>query len=401
VAFDDEFLGPLAASLSGTLQRDPTDEWDPVNQTWDMWDDKRWLLHERSDNALPSTSPRPQQRPSYQPNETIPGNADANRWSREHGVEPTDPDMDLMTLARSQIGAPYVWADANPVGSAGGPGSGFDCSGFTQWVLGHFGITTPHISSGQQDQFRKVGRDELQPGDLVFYHYTDRNGGGDTADHVEMYIGNGQTIGSSGGGVMVRDVNWDAFVGGGATGIDAGSVTAEPAKDGGKRNKKTPVFNTDPSLVPLTLAGSGRDALPTIMADMFVGEARGRTAPDGQRNKTFKGPNARINEQLYRGFMDAGKPGIARMVGTPAFTAWISQESGYDPHITSPANNNGLANDGLFQIWRGHDFNSNGQVSRMSPYEQAQLVAEHFDLTVSDIERYYDQIQSDTYAGWG
>lgn len=109
-----------------------------------------------------------------------------------------------------------------------------------------------------------------------------------------------------------------------------------------------------------------------------------------------------IKAQLYRGFMDAGRKDLAKMVYTNAFDTWVNQESGWRPDATSPANNQGLANDGLFQIWRGHDYNSNGQVANMSAYKQALVVAKHFPhLEPNDIRRYARMIEDGSYVGWG
>lgn len=109
-----------------------------------------------------------------------------------------------------------------------------------------------------------------------------------------------------------------------------------------------------------------------------------------------------IEAQLYRGFLNAGRPDLAKMVGTSAFHTWLGQESGFDPSAVSAANNQGLANDGLFQVWRGHDFNSNGRFSQISPQRQARLVADYFpQLDPSDIRRYAHEINTGTYGGWG
>jgi hypothetical protein len=146
----------------------------------------------------------------------------------------------------------------------------------------------------------------------------------------------------------------------------------------------------DPEQNPLANAvyavyGAGPGAEPELMA----------------RQQSFKGPGGGVKAQLYQGFMDAGRPDLAAMVSTPEFQKWIAQESGWRPDAVSQANNHGLANDGLFQVWRGHKFNANGQVSSMSPYDQAQIVAKYFHLTPADIRRYAQQITAGEYAGWG
>jgi len=198
--------------------------------------------------------------------------------------------------------------------------------------------------------------------------------------------------------------NWHWEYGQDGSAPDYTQPAGAPTK---KLRAPKPLASPDVSLVPSYLAGDqygARQVMGGVLADLLVNErppAKGGAAFGTSPTKNFSGKNSSINRQLYRGFMDAGRPDLAKMVGTKEMNAWIGAESGYDPHATSPANNQGLANDGLFQIWRGHDFNSNGQVSRMSPYQQAILVAEKFNLTAEDIRNYAAQIARGTYEGWG
>lgn len=179
---------------------------------------------------------------------------------------------------------------------------------------------------------------------------------------------------------------------------------------GGVQNRKDPMLKKptgkvvekpvaqDTVLTPALLTGEYGDAsFSTVLAEILTGDE----VTQKVRYSQPKGLNA-IEAQLYRGFIDSGRPDLARMVGTKDFHTWIQQESGWNVSATSPANNNGLANDGLFQIWRGHAYNSNGQVAQMSPYEQAQIVAKYFGhLSPTDIRRYAEMIRAGTYSGWG
>jgi peptidoglycan DL-endopeptidase CwlO len=105
--------------------------------------------------------------------------------------------------AESQIGVPYAWGSANP-------GSSFDCSGLTMWAWGQAGVSLPHSSAMQAAVTPDVSRDQLQPGDLVFF-YT-------PISHVGLYIGNGMMIDAShtgpGGEVNRRPVGSSFVVGG-------------------------------------------------------------------------------------------------------------------------------------------------------------------------------------------
>ena len=87
----------------------------------------------------------------------------------------TGSGNDIVSFAMSYLGYPYVWGGTSP--------SGFDCSGFTQYVYSHFGISLPRTSYQQELCGTIVSPAEAQPGDLVTYN-----------DHSAIYIGNGQTI---------------------------------------------------------------------------------------------------------------------------------------------------------------------------------------------------------------
>lgn len=88
-------------------------------------------------------------------------------------------DNNIVNYALSFLGVPYVWGGTTP--------SGFDCSGFVQYVYAHFGINIPRISQDQQNYGIPVkDRKNLQPGDLVFF--------GTPAYHVGMYIGDGKYV---------------------------------------------------------------------------------------------------------------------------------------------------------------------------------------------------------------
>jgi cell wall-associated NlpC family hydrolase len=98
------------------------------------------------------------------------------------------------------IGAKAVWWAEQKLGcwyswGASGP-STFDCSGLTMWAYAHVGISLPHYSGAQFNSGPHVSRDNLEPGDLVFF--------GNPIHHVGMYVGNGDFIEAPCTGLRVR-----------------------------------------------------------------------------------------------------------------------------------------------------------------------------------------------------
>ncbi|MFB7262662.1 NlpC/P60 family protein [Streptomyces nojiriensis] len=93
-----------------------------------------------------------------------------------------------VAFAYGAIGKPYVWG-------ATGPGS-FDCSGLTQAAWRSAGVSLPRTTYTQINAGRRVSRDQLAPGDLVFFY--------SGVTHVGMYVGNGQMIHAPRPGSTVR-----------------------------------------------------------------------------------------------------------------------------------------------------------------------------------------------------
>lgn len=92
----------------------------------------------------------------------------------------TPPPRDsIVRFALRQLGIPYLYAGSSPV-------SGFDCSGFLQYVYGHFGVATPHSTALLIDAGRPVPRAQAQPGDIVVFTGTAE--GSTTPGHAGIVI---------------------------------------------------------------------------------------------------------------------------------------------------------------------------------------------------------------------
>jgi cell wall-associated NlpC family hydrolase len=94
-----------------------------------------------------------------------------------------------VSLAKTQLGVPYLWAGSDPE-------DGFDCSGLIMWAYAGAGKSLPHSSQLMANVTRHIAFTDLAPGDLLFY--------GSPIHHVGMYVGNGQMIEAPHAGANVR-----------------------------------------------------------------------------------------------------------------------------------------------------------------------------------------------------
>jgi cell wall-associated NlpC family hydrolase len=98
---------------------------------------------------------------------------------------------DVLAYASEFIGIPYRWGGTSP-------STGFDCSGFTQYVYGHFGISIGRTTGSQIGNGVQVSRSNLKPGDLVFF------GNNNNPHHTGIYVGNNSYIHSPRTGDVIK-----------------------------------------------------------------------------------------------------------------------------------------------------------------------------------------------------
>ena len=93
-------------------------------------------------------------------------------------VSTSSKGADVLAYAMQFVGYPYVYGGSST--------SGFDCSGFTQYVYKHFGVTLTRTAAAQSSNGTAVSRSNLQPGDLVMF--------GSPINHVGIYAGGGRIV---------------------------------------------------------------------------------------------------------------------------------------------------------------------------------------------------------------
>jgi cell wall-associated NlpC family hydrolase len=87
----------------------------------------------------------------------------------------------LVRTALEFLGVPYRNGGSDP--------SGFDCSGFVQWVFGRHGLALPREVRDQYEAGRRVDLDEVREGDLLFFQTVARG-----ASHVGIALDNGRFV---------------------------------------------------------------------------------------------------------------------------------------------------------------------------------------------------------------
>src|SRR5204862_8361576 len=102
-------------------------------------------------------------------------------------VAPPSSFSGAVGVAMAQLGKPYVWAAAGP--------DAFDCSGLVVYSFGAVGKSVPHSTYALFGMGVPVSRDQLQPGDLVFF---------DGLGHVGIYIGGDQFVHAPHTGSVVK-----------------------------------------------------------------------------------------------------------------------------------------------------------------------------------------------------
>jgi cell wall-associated NlpC family hydrolase len=123
----------------------------------------------------------------------------AGCFSPRHRIRHYDPKpvpaIAIIRAARSQLGKPYAYGGRSSI-------TGFDCSGLVYWCYRRYGSILPRTAREQYALGVAVGRDDLQPGDLVFF---DTASGPDKPAHVGIMVSRDRFIHSPASGQSVRE----------------------------------------------------------------------------------------------------------------------------------------------------------------------------------------------------
>jgi cell wall-associated NlpC family hydrolase len=112
----------------------------------------------------------------------------ARRGASDALDTPSTVGAGALSEAMTRLGDPYEWGGRGP--------HAFDCSGLVQWAFKQMGVRVPRSSTAQSQAGRAVSRDNLKPGDLVFFY--------SPISHVGIYMGHNKIVHASEPGKPVK-----------------------------------------------------------------------------------------------------------------------------------------------------------------------------------------------------
>ena len=254
------------------------------------------------------------------------------------GNSQTNPqgDNEIINTAKSFLGVPYLWGGTTP--------SGFDCSGFVQYVLAQNGKSIPRTSQEQFASGQAVDKSQLQAGDLVFYDWS----GGIEATHVGIYEGNGKMIHAPHSGDVVKEVDFNSYgqnVYLGARRYYKGTEGALPglAKLGDEAEVKGLNYPTPEILIRQK---TGKAYLTGLDGTQVVNLDRGDTVIPYADTKRILNGNVR---HAYANGTPNAKDAISRILGINNVRNRVNNGS-------TRSNNSGITNNTVKQSWDTNDF---------------------------------------------
>lgn len=258
------------------------------------------------------------------------------------GNSQTNPqgDNEIINTAKSFLGTPYQWGGTSP--------SGFDCSGFVQYVLAENGKSVPRTSQEQFAGGQAVDKSNLQAGDLVFYNWS----GGTEATHVGIYEGNGKMIHAPHSGDVVKEVDFNSYgqnVYLGARRYYKGTEGALPglAKLGDEAEVRGLNYPTPEILIRQK---TGKAYLTGLDGTQIINLDRGDTVIPYADTKRIL--NGNVRHAYAKGTPNA-KDTISRILGIDRVKNRINDSRNNN---SSRSNNSGITNNTVKQSWDTNDF---------------------------------------------
>lgn len=269
------------------------------------------------------------------------------------GNAQTNPqgDNEIINTAKSFLGTPYQWGGTSP--------SGFDCSGFTQYVLAQNGKSIPRTSQEQFASGQAVDKSNLQAGDLVFYNWS----GGTEATHVGIYEGNGKMIHAPHSGDVVKEVDFNSYGQNaylGARRYYKGTEGALPglAKLGDEAEVRGLNYPTPEILIRQK---TGKAYLTGLNGTQVVNLDRGDTVIPYADTKQILNGNVR---HAYANGTPNAKDAISRILGINNVRNRVNNGS-------TRSNNSGITNNTVQQSWDTNDFGQGvGKSHSYTPFDE-------------------------------
>jgi len=263
------------------------------------------------------------------------------------GAPATGDGDDIAALASSFAGTPYVAGGRSP--------AGWDCAGFTQYVMKEFGIKVPDVTWKQIEQGQQVqgGLANAKPGDLIFFklpngHHRDPDKSRGV-NHVAVYLGNGMIAHAANPRSDTRVEKLSSYYTDNILDIRRYAPTGDgvvrtPAQIAAGSGVATP---TIPGAAPTTPSTTTTPATGTTTT----------TSPAGTTGTTAAGPIGGTGWSWTPGKAMSprdlnGLLAQAGFSGENLRTAWAiaMRESGGRPDALGKVNPNGTRDHGLFQF---------------------------------------------------
>lgn len=181
-------------------------------------------------------------------------------------VEPSKQAAQAIQYAQQKLGTPYLWGGTGTAEQGGR----FDCSGLTQAAYRTAGIELPRVANDQYNAGPHPSRDELLPGDLVFF--SDDLTNSRAIRHVGIYVGGGYMIDAPRPGAVVRFSRMDTPDYFGATRVTAAGAEALPTAPAEEQEQEQEEQEEAPE--------GAADEVPEGAADEVPGEEVRREEPE-------------------------------------------------------------------------------------------------------------------------